>query len=62
MVVLRGVNDDEVVEFAAMARIRPWQVRFIEFMPLDGDNQWSRDQVVPGRKSSPASTSAGRWT
>ncbi len=50
MVVMRGVNDDEVVDFAAMARTRPWQVRFIEFMPLDGDNVWTRDQVVPARE------------
>jgi len=50
MVVMRGLNDDEVVEFAGMARTRPWQIRFIEFMPLDGDNRWSRDQVVPARE------------
>jgi len=50
MVVLRGVNDDEVVEFAGLARTRSWQIRFIEFMPLDGDDRWSRDQVVPARE------------
>jgi cyclic pyranopterin phosphate synthase len=50
MVVMRGVNDDEVVDFAAMARTRPWQVRFIEFMPLDGDGVWTRDQVLPARE------------
>jgi len=50
MVVMKGVNDDEVVDFAAMARTRPWQIRYIEFMPLDGDNRWSRDQVVPARE------------
>jgi cyclic pyranopterin phosphate synthase len=47
MVVMRGVNDDEVVEFAGLARDRAWQVRFIEFMPLDGDRSWSRERVVP---------------
>jgi cyclic pyranopterin phosphate synthase len=50
MVVMRGVNDDEVVDFAGMARARPWQIRFIEFMPLDGDNLWTRDQVVPAKE------------
>jgi len=50
MVVMKGVNDDEVVDFAEMARTRPWQIRYIEFMPLDGDNLWSRDQVVPARE------------
>ncbi len=47
MVVLRGVNDDEILDFAALARTRPWQIRFIEFMPLDGDGTWTRDRVVP---------------
>src|SRR5207249_647552 len=50
MVVMRGVNDDEVVDFARMARTRPWNIRFIEFMPLDGDNVWTRDQVVPAKE------------
>ena len=50
MVVMRGVNDDEVVDFAGLSRTRPWQVRFIEFMPLDGDNTWTRDQVVPAKE------------
>jgi cyclic pyranopterin phosphate synthase len=50
MVVLRGVNDDEVVDFAGLARDRGWQIRFIEFMPLDGDGVWSRDQVVPAKE------------
>lgn len=50
MVVLRGVNDDEVVDFAARARERDWRLRFIEFMPLDGDGTWTREQVVPGRE------------
>lgn len=50
MVVMRGVNDDEVTDFAAMARTRPWQIRFIEFMPLDGDGIWDRGQVVPARE------------
>jgi cyclic pyranopterin phosphate synthase len=50
MVVMRGVNDDEVLDFAEAARTRPWQVRFIEFMPLDGDNGWSREQVVPAKE------------
>lgn len=47
MVVLRGVNDDEILDFASLARTRPWQIRFIEFMPLDGDGTWTRDRVVP---------------
>ena len=46
-VLVRGVNDDEVVEFAAFGRERGIVVRFIEFMPLDADRAWSDDQVVP---------------
>ena len=46
-VVVRGVNDDEVVDFAAFGRDRGVEVRFIEWMPLDGGGQWNSGQVVP---------------
>jgi cyclic pyranopterin phosphate synthase len=49
MVVMRGTNDDEVVDFARLARERGFEVRFIEFMPLDGDGIWRPDLVVPSR-------------
>jgi cyclic pyranopterin phosphate synthase len=49
-VVMRGVNDDEVVDLAAFGRERGVGVRFIEFMPLDADGQWSRDRVVPAHE------------
>ncbi len=47
MVVMKGKNDDEVVDFARLARDEGYEVRFIEFMPLDGDNIWTVEQVVP---------------
>ncbi|TMD31890.1 MAG: GTP 3',8-cyclase MoaA [Chloroflexi bacterium] len=47
MVVMKGKNDDEVVDFARLARDEGYEVRFIEFMPLDGDNIWTNEQVVP---------------
>jgi cyclic pyranopterin phosphate synthase len=50
MVVMKGTNDDEVVDFARLARDRGFDVRFIEFMPLDGDGIWSNDLVVPSRR------------
>ena len=50
VVVMRGVNDDEIVDFAAFGRETGRIVRFIEFMPLDYDGSWRRDQVVPGRE------------
>jgi GTP 3',8-cyclase len=46
-VLMRGVNDDEVVDFAAFGREKGVVVRFIEFMPLDADGAWTGDQVVP---------------
>jgi len=46
-VVIRGVNDDEVVDLAAFGRDRGVGVRFIEFMPLDADDHWDMSQVVP---------------
>ena len=46
-VLVRGVNDDEVLDFAAFGRQRSVEVRFIEWMPLDGGGAWSGDQVVP---------------
>ena len=47
VVMVRGVNDDEAVDFATFGRERGVQPRFIEFMPLDADGAWTRDQVVP---------------
>ena len=45
-VVIRGVNDDEVVDIAAFGREKGVGVRFIEFMPLDAQGEWTMDQVV----------------
>jgi GTP 3',8-cyclase len=49
MVVMRGRNDDEILDFARLARREGYEVRFIEFMPLDADGQWSADAVVQSR-------------
>jgi cyclic pyranopterin phosphate synthase len=46
-VLMRGVNEDEIVDFAAFGRERNIGVRFIEFMPLDADDTWGPDVVVP---------------
>jgi cyclic pyranopterin phosphate synthase len=46
-VMVRGVNDDEAVDFATFGREKGVQPRFIEFMPLDAEGTWTRDQVVP---------------
>ncbi|MEJ7623992.1 MAG: GTP 3',8-cyclase MoaA [Pyrinomonadaceae bacterium] len=49
-VLVRGRNDDEIVDFARFARERDLSVRFIEFMPLDSSHEWSREMIVPGRE------------
>lgn len=49
-VVMRGVNDDEVVGFAELARSTGYDVRFIEYMPLDAQDEWDRADVVPGNE------------
>ncbi len=49
-VIVRGHNDDELVDFAAFAREHDLKMRFIEFMPLDSGHDWSRDDVVSGRE------------
>src|SRR5437588_4129792 len=50
VVLMRGVNDDEVVDFAGFARATGRIVRFIEYMPLDADHHWQRPDVVPGEE------------
>ena len=45
-VIQRGVNDDEIVALASFGREKQIEVRFIEFMPLDAQGQWQRDDVV----------------
>lgn len=46
VVVIKGYNDDEVEELTGLYRKKPYKVRFIEFMPLDGDNTWKKELVV----------------
>ena len=50
IVLVRGFNDDEIVEFARLARRHDIVVRFIEFMPLDADHAWNRNQVVTAKE------------
>lgn len=45
-VVMRGVNDDEVSDFVELTRERAIEVRFIEYMPFQG-NGWSHDAFIP---------------
>jgi cyclic pyranopterin phosphate synthase len=45
VVVIKGFNDNEIVDFIELTKERNIQIRFIEFMPFDG-NQWNKDKLV----------------
>jgi len=49
-VALRGFSEREALPFAEFAREHNFEVRFIEFMPLDGDRGWTPDQVLTGEE------------
>jgi len=49
-VAIRGFTEQEVIPFARFAREHPYEVRFIEFMPLDADHGWSADDVLSGEE------------
>ncbi len=46
VVLMKGTNEDEILNFIALTEDLPIAIRFIEFMPFDG-NQWETDKVVP---------------
>jgi cyclic pyranopterin phosphate synthase len=46
-VLMRGFNDDEVVPLASWAREQGFELRYIEWMPLDFQHSWSREKLVP---------------
>ena len=47
---MRDFTEEEALPFAEFARTQPFQVRFIEFMPLDGDHAWTPDAVLTGEE------------
>ena len=47
-VAIRDFTEEEAIPFAEFARRTPYEVRFIEFMPLDADHAWTPDQVLTG--------------
>jgi cyclic pyranopterin phosphate synthase len=50
MVVVRGLNDDELVDFASLTYEHDWHVRFIECMPLGGADDWGPGMPAPGAR------------
>jgi cyclic pyranopterin phosphate synthase len=49
-VAMREFTEHEVLPFARFARDHPYEVRFIEFMPLDADRAWTPEQVLSGEE------------
>ena len=49
-VAMRGFTEEEVLPFARLARSTSYEVRFIEFMPLDADRAWTPSQVLTGEE------------
>jgi GTP 3',8-cyclase len=49
-VAIRGFTEQEVLPFARLARETPYEVRFIEFMPLDADHSWTSSRVLTGEE------------
>jgi len=49
-VAMRGITEDEIVPLAEFARDRGLELRFIEFMPLDADEQWTGGEVLTGQE------------
>jgi cyclic pyranopterin phosphate synthase len=47
-VAMRDFTEDEVLPFAELARRKPYEIRFIEFMPLDAEHAWAEDRVLTG--------------
>lgn len=60
VVVVRGVNDDEVTDFARLTYEHDWHVRFIEVMPLDGSPDWGPDMPPAGDRFVPAAEMQAR--
>jgi cyclic pyranopterin phosphate synthase len=50
VVAIKGFTEDEVLRFADLARRKPYHVRFIEFMPLDGGHEWDMSRVLPNHE------------
>jgi cyclic pyranopterin phosphate synthase len=50
VVVMRGINDDEIADFARLTLNHPWHVRFIELMPVGGMRDLTAEHIVPSEE------------
>jgi cyclic pyranopterin phosphate synthase len=46
-VILRGINDDELLDFAKLSIEHPWHIRFLEFMPIGRSSRWRQEHYLP---------------
>jgi cyclic pyranopterin phosphate synthase len=60
MVPIRGLNDDEITDFAGMTLDSPYQVRFIEFMPFGTRGLWKPERFIPAGEIRSVVETAGR--
>lgn len=49
-VAIRGVTEEEIVPLAQFARDENLELRFLEFMPLDAENRWCDERVIPAEE------------
>ena len=49
-IAIQGMTESEVVPLARFARAHDFELRFIEFMPLDAENSWQQDSVLRGER------------
>lgn len=62
VVAMRGVNDDEFLDFGRFALENPLQVRFIEFMPVGEENSWKKKQFIAAKDIQKILESLGELT
>jgi cyclic pyranopterin phosphate synthase len=60
VVAMKGINDDEVLDFAGLTMARPFHVRFIECMPLGAPSSWSSDKFLSVEEIRQRITTLGR--
>ncbi len=48
VVAMRGINDDEILDFGRLTLTKPYHIRFIEFMPIGKNNGWTSDRFISG--------------
>jgi cyclic pyranopterin phosphate synthase len=50
VVAMKGFTEGEIIDFAKLARRKPYVIRFIEFMPLEADRIWKKKDVLTGQE------------